>query len=258
MARPPAPGRAAQHRTRRRRRSARRARWQALLLVTGTAVLVVVLLGAFDSSAARVSAGTPASASRLLPAGPPRPQVIAVQAGLQLQLPIPQSRVTAIGYHAAGTDALPLDPIGRQANEGLLARAFHRIFGGGGKPGWYQLGGGDGPSTGAVDVGAPAGTDVYSPLDGTVVGIHPYVINGRRLGNVLELQPETSPDTVLSVSHLEADPSLAVGSPVTAGVSKLGRVLDFSQVERQALAKHTQDSGNHVTLEVRPAVGAVS
>jgi murein DD-endopeptidase MepM/ murein hydrolase activator NlpD len=180
--------------------------------------------------------------------------VIAVQGTLRLQLPIAQSRVTAIGYHAAGTGALPLDPIGRRANEGLLSRAFHRVFGGGGRPGWYQLGGGEGASTGAVDIGAAAGTDVYSPLDGTVAGVHPYVINGRRLGNVLEIQPEASPDTVVAVSHLEVDPSLAVGTPVTTGVSKLGRVVDFSHVERQALAKHTQDAGNHVTLEVRPAV----
>ena len=231
----------------------RRGRWRALLLVGGVAALVVVLLGAFGSSAPSVSVGAPASSSRLLPAGPPHPQVIALQGALRLQLPVSQARVTAIGYHAAGADALPLDPIGRQANEDLLSRIFHRIFGGGGKVGWYQLGGGEGPSTGAVDVGAPEGTSVYSPVEGVVVGIHDYVINGEKLGNVLEIQPQGSPNTVVAVSHLEADPSLAVGSPVTPGVSKLGRIIDFSGVERQALAKHTQDAGNHVTLEVRPA-----
>jgi murein DD-endopeptidase MepM/ murein hydrolase activator NlpD len=227
--------------------------------VLGLACLVIVLLGAFGSTSARVSAGAPASASRLLPAGPPHPQVIALQGTLRLQMPVAQSAVTAIGYHAAGTDALPLDPIGRRANEDLLSRAFHRIFGGGGKPGWYQLGGGDGSSTGALDVGAAEGTDVYSPVDGTVVGIHDYVIDGKKLGNVLEIQPQGSPDTVVAVSHVELDPSLAVGTPVTAGASKLGRVLDFSTVERQALARHTQDTGNHVTLEVRPSpTGALS
>jgi hypothetical protein len=253
MSRSSAPGRSARHRTRPRRRPARRGRWKALLFVGGIGALVIVLLGAFGSSASSVSVGAPASSSRLLPAGPPHPQVIAVQGALRLQLPVAQARVTAIGYHAAGADALPLDPIGRRANENLLARVFHRVFGGGGKPGWYQLGGGDGPSTGAVDIGAPDGTDVYSPVEGSVVGIHDYVINGKKLGNVLEIQPDGSPDAVVSVSHLEADPSLAVGSPVTPGVSKLGRIIDFSGVERQALAKHTQDAGNHVTLEVRPA-----
>ncbi len=82
-----------------------------------------------------------------------------------------ESVVTAIGYHGAGDDALALDPVGRQANEGIAARLFHRIFGGGGGGvAYYQLGGGQGASTGALDVGAAPGTDVYAPVDGTVVG----------------------------------------------------------------------------------------
>ena len=38
-----------------------------------------------------------------------------------------------------------------------------------------------------------------------------------------------------------------------AASSKLGRVLDLSKVERQALARYTNDAGNHVLLEVHPA-----
>jgi len=253
MSRSSARRRSARHGVRPRRRSVRRARLQALAFVAGVAVLVVVFLGAFGSSQRAFPIETPASSSRLLPAGPPRPQVLALQGTLRLQLPVPQSRVTAVGYHAAGTAALPLHPIGRQANEGFFARAFHRLFGGGGKGGWYQLGGGEGPSTGAVDVGAPAGTDVYAPIDGIVVGILDDVVDGRKLANVLEVQPLGSTDTVVAVSRIDVDPSLAVGSPVTAGVSKLGRIVDFSRVERQALARHTRDAGNHVTLQVQPA-----
>jgi hypothetical protein len=37
---------------------------------------------------------------------------------------------------------------------------------------------------------------------------------------------------------------------VTASSSKMGTVMDFSSVERQALARYTQDAGNHVSLEV--------
>jgi hypothetical protein len=40
---------------------------------------------------------------------------------------------------------------------------------------------------------------------------------------------------------------------VTASVSKLGQVLDLSKVEKQALARYTNDEGNHVLLEVHPA-----
>src|SRR5207253_10942982 len=112
----------------------------------------------------RTGPAVPASTSRLVPAGPPNPFVIAVHGSLRIQLPVNERNVTAIGYHAAGEDALPLDPLGRQANEGLFARAFHRIFGGGGGGvAYYQLGGGDGPSTGSLNVGAAPDTDVFAP-----------------------------------------------------------------------------------------------
>jgi hypothetical protein len=104
-----------------------------------------------------------------------------------------------------------------------------------------------------LDVGAPTGTDVYSPVDGTVVGITPEVLNGRQRGVRIDLQPARAPSTVVSVSHLRADPALSVGSAVVASTSKIGTVIDFSRLERQALARYTQDAGNHVSIEVHEA-----
>ena len=104
----------------------------------------------------------------------PYPQVVAVHGTVRLQMPIQQSRSTAIGYHSAADGAMTLSPLGRQANEGVVQRVFHAVFGGGGgHPLWYQL---DGGSTSALDVGASPGTDVYAPVDGTVVGVSPYVL----------------------------------------------------------------------------------
>jgi hypothetical protein len=40
---------------------------------------------------------------------------------------------------------------------------------------------------------------------------------------------------------------------VLAAKTPLGRVVDFSDVERAALASYTQDSGQHVHLEVHAA-----
>jgi len=40
---------------------------------------------------------------------------------------------------------------------------------------------------------------------------------------------------------------------VTYDASKLGTVLDFSRVERQALSRYTNDAGNHVLIEVHPS-----
>jgi hypothetical protein len=179
--------------------------------------------------------------------------VIAVQDTLRIQLPVPQSRLTAIGYRGGGTDVLPFRPLGRRANEGLLSRVFHSIFGGENGGLRYYLLGGDGPATGVLDVGAPAGTDVYSPVDGTIVGLTPTVVNGKTYGARLDIQPAGSPSIVVSLTRLRPDPSLSIGSSVAAGRAKVGTVLDYSRLERQALARYTQDAGNHVTLEVQPA-----
>jgi hypothetical protein len=240
---------------RRPSRAVQRARRRALLVLIGLAFLVILVFSAFGTGGGTVvGVGTPASASRLLPAGPPTPLVIAVQGGLRIQLPVNERDVTAIGYHGADEDALPLDPLGRQANEGLFSRVFHRIFGGGGGGiAYYQLGGGAGPSTGSVNVGAAPGTDVYSPVDGTVVGLRGYVLDGKTYGSVIDVQPTGQPSVVVSITHVQADPALTVGSPLTSGTSKVGTVLDFSGVERLALARYTQDAGDQVAIEVHPA-----
>lgn len=240
---------------RRPSRAVRRARRRAILLALGLALFVILLVTAFGSgSPPTVGTAVPASASRLLPAGPPRPLVVAVHESLRIQLPVNERNVTAIGYHAVGEDALALEPLGRQANEGVFSRLFHRIFGGGGGGvAYYQLSGGEGPSTGGLNVGAAPGTDVYSPVDGTVAGLRDYVLSGQRYGSVLEVQPSGEPSVVVVITHLRVDPALTVGSPLAAGTSKIGTVIDLSGVERLALARHTQDAGNHVLLEVHPA-----
>lgn len=219
------------------------------------AALITLLLSAFGSNqSAPVVANAPAPAKRLLPAGPPRPQVVALRGSLRLQLPIDQSRVTAIGYHAVGGGALALEPIGRQANEGLLSRIVRRLFGSdASRITYYQLGGAEGPETAALDVGAAPGTDVYSPVDGTVVGITPYIVSKQTFGARIDVQPAAAPSLVVTLTHLRPDPALSVGSSVAAARSKIGTILDFSSVERQALARYTQDAGNHVSIEVHPA-----
>jgi hypothetical protein len=223
-----------------------------VVVVAVPTLLATAFVGGDHPTTAKPAA--PASASRLLPAGPPAPEVIARYGSLHLQLPINRSRVTAIGYHGGTEGALALSPVGKQANQGLLTRLVHKVIGGGrGSPRWYQLSGGGGPATSALAVGAAPGTDAYSPVDGSIVGTTDVVLNGRRYGSRIDIQPTGAPSIVVSVSHLRADPSLVVGAAVTASGSKLGQVLDFSRAERQALARYTNDAGNHVLLEVHPA-----
>ena len=228
-------------------------------MVLGVAVLVTLLMTAFGSgSAGSIGPSGPASAARLLPAGPPESKPIATQgpgeSQLTLYLPISISRVSAIAYHGSGDGALALEPFGRQANEGVFTRVAHKLFGGegAGLP-YYLIGGGEGPATSALDVGAAPGTDVYSPVDGTVVGLSPFVLSGKRYGARIEIQPSAQPSLVVSLTQLEPDPGLAVGSTVHASTSKVGTVLNLAPVERQSLARYTQDAGNHVTVQAFPA-----
>ena len=245
---------AARHR-RAQRQVVRRRRRVAGLVLLAIVALITLLLTAFGTGrpAAQQTVG-PALANRLLPAGPPSPEVIALEGSLRIQLPVAQSRLTAIGYHASGDGAVALQPLGSQANPGTITRWARRVFGGGSKGlRWFQLSGGEGPGTAALDVGALPGTDVYSPVDGTVAGLTPYIVNGKRFGSEIDIQPTGAPSSVVAITHLKPDPSLTVGSSVVSGTSKLGVLLDFSRVEQQALAKYTQDAGNHVEIEVQPA-----
>jgi hypothetical protein len=239
----------------RRRRAAERARRFAALTVVGAVLVVTLVLTAFDpGSAPRATEAGPAPPTRLAATGRPRPQIIAMNGLLRILLPVSQGQLTAIGYHGAGDGALALEPQGRQGNRSLLGRVVDRLFRGDSRGlVYYRLGGGRGPETSAIDVGAAPGTDVFSPLDGTVIGISDFVLNRRTYGVRVDIQPAAAPSLVVSVTRLRPDPALTVGSTVAATTSRLGSVLALSHVERQALARYTQDAGNHVTIEVRPA-----
>jgi hypothetical protein len=251
---PPGPrGRASR---RRQSHGERRVQRFAGLAFVGAVLVLTLLLTAFGSVRSQPSTTTVAApASTLLaPAGPPRPQIVAVRGRLRLQLPVAQSRVTAIGYHGGSLGALPLEPVGKRGNHGFLGRLVDRVLGPErGELVWYQLQGGRGSRTSTLDVGAPAGTDVFAPVDGVITGMSDFVIDRKAYGIRIDIQPSAAPSLVLSLVRLEPDPVLTVGSTVAAGKTRLGTVLDLSQVEDHALAEFTQDAGNHVALSVRPA-----
>jgi len=239
---------------RRDARAARRARRFALLVLLAAVLVVSLVVTAFGGSSGTAPDRFPAAslaAARTNVQTRPFPEIVAVRGPVRLQLPISQRQLTAVGYHAAGDGAMALAPTGHQGNQGLLARVVHAIFGGGGgSPTWYRLTGG---ATSALDVGAPAGTNVYAPVDGTVVAITPYVVGGKRYGSQIDIQPANAPTLVVTLTQLQVDPSLTVGSSVVSGARKLGTVADLAAVEHQALAQYTNDAGNHVTIEVRRA-----
>jgi hypothetical protein len=218
-----------------------------VLGVLGALGLVTLLLTAFGSSAPQQARVETAA---VLPSGRPEPAAIATVSNLRLQLPVAEDAVTAIGFHASSTGARALTPLGRQANEGLLARLWRSIAGAQKSgPVWYQLGAAGG-GTQVLDVGASAGTDVYSPVDGSVAAISDQIVDGRPIGSRIDIRPSSAPSVIVSLTNLRPDPALTVGVAVAASSSKLGTIADVAKVEEQALADVTNDEGNNVAIEV--------
>ena len=233
-----------------RRRAQARARWFALLVVLGVLGVATLALTAFGDSGGQ-SAAAPATPPLPVRSAPPEPQILATVGNLRIESPVAEGGVTAVGFHGSDEGALALHPAGPQANEGLLARLWQRITGSS-RPGltWYQLESGE---LRTLDVGAVAGTDVYSPVDGTVVAIRDHVVSGRVVGAEIELRPTSAPSLVVAIENVRADRALTVGANVAAGSSKLGRVADVKRFEEQALADFAPDGGNNVEIQVYPS-----
>ena len=152
--------RAARQRAR-RRRAQHRARRLALFGILAALAVVTLILTAFGSSSPQRVATT----VDLQPAAsgvPPEPEILATVSNLQIRLPIAGEAVTAIGFHGSDAGAMELDPVGRQANEGLLARLWRRIAGSSNDgPVWYQLEGGPGTEVLAVGAGRVGAGPLY-------------------------------------------------------------------------------------------------
>ena len=230
-----------------------------VLSALGVLGLVTLLLTAFGSGASRtaVPIALETAPSADAQAVRPRPQMLATIGNLQIQLPVAAPALTAIGFHGSSDGSLSLQPVGRQANEGILARLWRRIAGARrDAPRWYQLEGGP-PGTNVLDVGTPAGTDVYSPVDGSVVAVRKLIVGGQQVGSRIDVRPSRSPSVMVSVMHVRPDPAIAVGTPVLAASSKLGTAADVAAVEDQALAAHASDGGNNVSISVYPSPGSL-
>ncbi len=224
--------------TRRHRRHRNRRTIAAIvapLAVVGVLGLILGLVGgrSADTSVPMVApiSSTPVSA------GQPPELTIARGEGVNINMPVDPAVMTAAAFHAIGdTSAVALESSG--AIEIHTSDRDGRL----------------GPATSALDVGAPAGTPVYSPVDGVVASVADYKAAGRIEGFEISIAPNVASQGVLvRITHLD-DPKrggrLSVGDPVQAGETLLGRVRDFSAVGRQELAQFTSDSGNHVHMEV--------
>ena len=230
---------AARRATRRRRPLRRdpRALVSAAIPVVVVALLAIVL-AVMGNDAAGEGAGPLASPvpSPELGAGARPPNVIIARAeGVNVHLPVDPDRVTAIAFHS-------IDDSSGVALEASGAVTIHRT----------ESRGRIGPDTAGLDVGAPAGTTVYAPVDGVIASISDYMVSGRIQGYEITITPAIAASgLVLRIAHLgdrDVGERPSVGTPVRAGVTPLGTVHDFSDVAEQELSQFTSDAGNHVDM----------
>ncbi len=235
-----------------RRQADRHRSNRALLTVVAPAVLVAVIIAAivlaFYDTGSGGGAAVPSGqlASPVPPSAvddSPAPQrVVLARAGLvEVVLPVAEKQVTAVLFHAVGEPGA--------VNMAPAAGVSHNVASDeGGEAG-----------TSGVDVGAPAGTTVYSPVDGVVTAVTPHRISGRPEGLEIVITPAGVPDVAVRVNHIEPGPDgivPRVGPAVGAGRTVIGRVRDLSRVARFEIARYTNDAGNNVQVELlRQATG---
>lgn len=225
-----------------RRRPALRRDRRALISAAIPVVVVAVLalvLGVMSGGASEAAGplASPVPSPDLGSGARPPELVIASAEGVQVHIPVDPERVTAMAFH----------PIDDASGVELEATGAARIHQG-------PRDGRAGPATAGLDVGAPAGTTVYAPVDGVIASVSDYLVFGKVEGYEITITPAIAASgLVLRVTHLD-EPSNgvrpSVGTPVRAGVTELGRVRDFSAVAQQELSQFTADSGNHVDLSL--------
>jgi hypothetical protein len=199
------------------------------------AIIVVVLFWITGGTSSPTSAAITTPASPLPVNTPPQHVVIAKAPLVAIALPVDASVVTAIAFRSIpDPSAIELTPTGplHEYDEGASGSALPDL---------------------ELDVGAPAGTVVYSPADGQIIGIYDSIIQGQVQGYRVLIALQGAPGIAVSVTHLVAHPggpAPKVGQAVQSGVTPLGQVIDLSGVEQQDISQFSGDAGNHVAIEL--------
>ena len=174
--------------------------------------------------------------------------VLAGTVGIEVSTPVRPENLTGLGYHPKGESLLKLSPKGKN----LSANPLLKLFGAGGTPEdirYYVMDRAErkGPGTGALDVGAKAGTEVYAPVSGVVTAIRPDPT--LQNASIVEIKPDGRTDIRFYISLVQ-DPSsdIGPGAPVVAGKTLLGTVADSAAVLDPQLSSYTDSPGNHVTI----------
>lgn len=165
-----------------------------------------------------------------------------------LLLPVAAGDATIIAYQAVSDDrAVPLTPIGEQANANAVVRFFRDVFSSEPSVRYYALDGEEG--TTSVMVGAPVGAAVYAPITGVVTTVKEYLLYGKYTDVAIGIRPEKTSGLTVTMLFV-SDPVVSIGDIVTAGKTRLGSVRESPPELAASLSVYTHEAGAHVHLQV--------
>ena len=106
----------------------------------------------------------------------------------------------------------------------------------------------------AVDVGAPAGTDVYAPISGTVVKIKSYRLYDMIDDYEIHIQSPDHPELDIVVLHID-QVTIKVGDKVIGGSTRIAKVRDLGEDIDSNLLNFTMppDPGFHCHVQINDA-----
>jgi len=266
-------GRAARHRRQKERAQRRAIGWSIAIV----AMLSLAAFGWFSSSERRAAAdpitetttsltASPAHQKPAVTLGAARPivpsptPIFASYRSLQLRLPVSTKDLTEVGFHQAAytyalhmatplveadnSDTKDAHGTGRETStqptgaDAVLQGKFIRM--------WRSR---PGKPDSAADVGAKPGSDVYSPVTGTIVKIKKYKLYGKYDDYEIHIQPKGWSDVDLVMIHV-TDLSATVGEEVVAGETRLAAVRKLSDRVQHQLKEYTADGGDHTHMQL--------
>lgn len=214
--------------------------------------LVASIVSSRAASTPLLDDDTMAAARAMAATRLPKQVSLASNGDLQLMLPIFEQEVTAIGFHPVADDnVVGLLPSGYQTNVSFISRGLSRVLPEGEGPAYVLMeeDGRAGALTAAMDVGAPAGSVIHAPVDGTIAGIKPYMAKGKCADVEVRIQPQAQSRLQVVLTHID-NTQVSLGQPVRAGVTRLGSVRQLDGCLEQHLGQYTYDNGNHLHMQV--------
>jgi biotin carboxyl carrier protein len=229
------------------------------VLVVGLALILTAALWRGDAEEPGPAAAAAAAPMASEPDRDPTPRFARIGT-MEMRLPVDPSDMTALAFHqASGDSALPITslvpdadmelaaelqavpPAGETADvpDDVLGSVCLRL--------WRSNRTGM-PDT-AADVGADAGTDVYSPVSGTVVEVRPYLLYDVYEDYEIHIQPDGRSDVDVVLIHVD-DVTVRAGDTVAAGVTRIAAVRLMSDKIEIQLGGYTENGGDHVHIQV--------